>query len=67
MSEHEKVIDEPAMEDGSRGNSSTTDASLETGVDIVEFEYGDPDNPFNWPAWKKIPMVIAVSLMNALG
>ena len=38
-----------------------------TATKVVDFEYGDPEDPFNWPTWRKWTIVSLVTVTLFLG
>ena len=39
----------------------------DTDANIVDFEADDPENPLNWPRWRKWIVLSLVSMLNTLG
>ena len=41
-----------------------SDLLTDTDPNIVKFEADDPENPLNWPQWRKWTVLVLVSMMN---
>ena len=58
---------EERKDSGDKGQRSRFEREPTLTAPTIEFEEGDPDNPFNWPTWRKWTIVSLVTVASFLG